>query len=272
MKPPNSHVTDEGNVWLSFAPHPINFSFSSLSTGVKGYEAHCEVFVGEELAELGKLDLLDIRQREYWAGQLQSMYPGIGEDWKWGRAFVMATEVLRQYFSGGDKLVEASQIPYVEPPPPLIDPLIGDTINLWAGHGGSLKSILSIMAAYQVSTGVPIIGEARGPVRNALILDYEELDEQRFGHRYRLISNIYPRPQTAGKLFYRSETLPITGTADTIRRLCDQNDIGFVVIDPLINARGGAAESSSDTAQAFMAIRSLGRPGSGDRPFAAGFG
>ena len=75
--------------------------------------------------------------------------------------------------------------------------------------------------------------------------------------------------------------MPITTTANTIRRVLDEQQIGFVVIDSLGIARGGAAESSADTIAAMDAIRSLKRPvlvldhlkqndgkGSGqDRPF-----
>ena len=260
MNHPTSTVSNEGDVWLSYHPVPVRMRFWSIAR--KGYKARCDIYVNDQTVELGEIDLLDLRQRETWASQLAVQHPRFffDEGWDWRRAFVMATERMREYFAGPDRLIEASEIPYIEPPPPLINPIIDDTVNVWAGHGGALKSVLSVMAAYQISTGVPILGRADVHNRNSLILDYEEMDEQRFGHRYRLIRSIYPRPEGSSKLFYRNEFAPITDTADAIRRLCDENDIGFLVIDPLINARGGAAESSSDTQAAMDAIRSLRRP------------
>ena len=94
-------------------------------------------------------------------------------------------------------MTDAEAIAYVEPPMALIDPVIGRTRSMCgAGQGGSLKSIISIMAAYQITTGESIIGQSRVPPRNALILDYEEVDSSTFGYRYRMIKQTLPTART----------------------------------------------------------------------------
>ena len=272
-------------MWLSFEGGRVYLRFSAIVRGSKGYETRCEIYVDGLLADLGKLDLLDVRQRDFIASRLTEQSAFIGTEWSWHRAFVLATESLRSHFAGNEDLIDAETIAYTEPPEPLIDPIVDDTINVWAGHGGSLKSVVSIMAAYQITTNIPIVGHSRQQSRNALILDYEEMTEETFGYRYRMIRQLYPRPQQASRLYYRNETMPITTTADTIRRICDEYDIGFIVIDPFINARGGAAESSADTQAAMDAVRSLrrsvliidhlkqddGKGGGQDRPFGSVF-
>ena len=260
VNPPTSQITDAGDVWLSFEGQRVHMRFSAIVRGSGGYNTRCEVYVDGQLVELGKLDLLDIRQRDFLADRLDEQSAFIEPGWSWQRAFVLAAESLRTEFAGADDLVDADTISYTEPTPPLIEPLVDSTIQVWAGHGGSLKSVVAIMAAHQIVTNIPIIGFSKHRPRNALVLDYEEVEEDVFGYRYRMIKQLYPRPENAGKLYYRNETIPITETADSLRRICDRYDIGFVVIDPFIYARGGAAESSQDTQAAMSAIRSLRRP------------
>ena len=259
MNPPTSRIGDNGDIWLSYEGGRVWLRLSGVSHDGRGYEARCDVHIDDELTDIARIDLLDIRQRDFFADRLTEQGPYIDPDWNWQRAFMLATEALRTHFGGGEEMTNAESIAYVEPPPALIDPVVDDTINVWAGQGGSLKSIISIMAAYQITTALPIIGHSQCSPRNALILDYEEVDNTTFGYRYRMIRQLYAKPEMAGELYYRNETTPITESADNIRRLCDQYAIGFVVIDPFINARGGAAESSSDTQAAMDAIRSLGR-------------
>ena len=258
MNPPTSQITDNGDFWLYYEGGRVWVKLSGVKHDGRGYDSRCEVYIDGRLAEIAQVDLLDLRQRGILAERLGNG-PNIGPDWDWDVAFVLATEALRHSFGGGDEMTNAEHIAYTEPPMALIDPVVDDTINVWAGQGGSLKSILSIMAAYQIATGIPIIGNSQAAPRNALILDYEEVDNSTFGYRYRMIRQLYPRPEHAGDLYYRNEATPITESADNIRRLCDQYGVGFVVIDPFINARGGAAESSTDTQAAMDAIRSLGR-------------
>ena len=257
MNPPTSQVMENGDLLLAYEGGRVLLRFSNISHDGRGYTARCEAIVDGALADMATINLLDIRQRDLFADKLNEQAGMVG--WSWRRAFVLATDTLRTYFSGGDDMTDAETIAYVEPPSALIEPVIDDTINVWAGQGGSLKSIVSIMAAYQITTGEPIIGHSKVPPRNSLILDYEEVDNSTFGYRYRMIKQLYPRPDQACRLFYRNETAPITETAGTIRRLCDQYEIGFVIIDPFINARGGAAESSADTQAAMDAVRSLRR-------------
>ena len=257
MNPPTSQVLENGDLLLTYEGNRVLLKFSSITHDGRGYTSRCEAFVDGQLADMARIDLLDIRQRDLFADKLTEQVPIL--EWSWRRAFILATETLRTHFGGGDEMTDAEAIAYVEPPMALIDPVIDDTINVWAGQGGSLKSIISIMAAYQITTGESIIGQSRVPPRNALILDYEEVDSSTFGYRYRMIKQLYRRPEQACSLYYRNETAPITESAGTIRRLCDQYGIEFVIIDPFINARGGAAESSADTQAAMDAVRSLRR-------------
>lgn len=282
MDAPASFVLSDGSVEHQFLGGAIRLIYRDIRKGGPGYEATCSVYFDRTAIDHVRINLLDQRNR-YFIVQSLSRHTAHIPDWDWHRAFVLSTEAMRDYFAGGEDLIDLRA---VQPEPislPLIDPIIEDTIVLWAGHGGIFKSLFSLLAVHQLATGKEILGRGDGKIRNCLVLDYEEPTPSAAARRVRLIEQRHPMGPDGemGRVWYRNEGMPIITTAPTLARLVDEYDIGFVVIDSLGVARGGAAESSHETIAAMDAIRSLGRPclvldhlkqddghGSGqDRPF-----
>ena len=155
--------------------------FRDIVRGGAGYEAKCEVYIGQELVEMVRLDLLDQQRRYFVADKLNRLSQARGMIWDWQQTFVFAASALKQHFGGTEELMDLSKVIFETPPQPLIDPVVEDTINVWAGHGGNFKSLLSLLAAYQISTGINILGVSKQPPKNVLVLDYEESTERNRG-------------------------------------------------------------------------------------------
>ena len=260
MEPPKTAVQDDGSVVHWFADGIVTMVFRDIRKGGPGYEAKCSIYLQGRAIDHVRIDLLSQQNRHFVVNSLQRHVVPVS-DWDWLQAFVFSAEAMQRYFAGGTELVDLRTIIPKAAAAPLIDPIIEDTIVVWAGHGGIYKSVLSLLAVHQLTTGIPILGGSHGSVRNCLILDYEEPTPDTAARRARLIERRHPTHQIdgLGRVWYRNEMMPITSTAPTIRRLLDEHNIEFVVIDSLGVARGGAAESSYETIAAMDAIRSLGR-------------
>ena len=280
MKEPERVLQGDGSVALVFAEHRISMVFQDFMRDSRGYEAKCQVFVNGRLVEFVRLDLLDQQRRYFVADKLPRL-----PDWSWQEAFVVAARSIKGYFGGDEELLDLDNLPIEGLPMPLIDPLVQSTITVWAGQGGSYKSLFSLLAAHQIRSGLEILGKSYLPPVNVAVLDYEEITYNFARQRLAEIARSYPAPPGSMKFWYRPEQMPITRTAQTLRRVLDKHDIGFVVIDSLTLARGGAPESAADTALAFEAIKHLNRPvlvldhlkhddgkgGGQDRPFGSVF-
>ena len=259
MEPPRTAVQDDGSVAHWFNDGLVTLVFRDIRKGGPGYEAKCSIYVSGRIIENLRIDLLNQQQRHFIVQSLERRIVPIA-DWDWQRAFVLSAEAMQHYFAGGNDLIDLRLVVPKAATDPLIDPIVEDTIVVWAGHGGNYKSVLSLLVVHQLTTGIEILGRSSGGIRNCLILDYEEPTPDTAARRARLIERCHPvQMGGVGRVWYRNEVMPITSTAPTIRRLLDEHNIQFVVVDSLGVARGGAAESSHETIAAMDAIRSLGR-------------
>ena len=248
-------VLPDGGVRMDWPQAGVTMIFSDIKKATKGYQAKCDIAIDGRTVNIVEFDLLDQRQRYFLERDLFEK-----RQWDWHGAFVQAAFDLRKYFGGGDEVVNLDSVMLQAPPSPLIDPIVDSTINVWAAHGGTGKSIMAIAAAYQLTTGAHILGYSKYPPMNTLILDYEEVDAYIAAWRRYLIMCGHPAALGDKSMFYRNESMPIVSTAPTLKRIIDDMEIGFVVIDSLGIARGGAAESATDTIAAMDAIRFLGVP------------
>ena len=242
MEPPNTAVRDDGSVVHEYLGGRVRLHFRDIKRGGPGYEAKCSVYFDGRAIDHVRIDLLNQQQRHF-VVQALNRHPTSVPGWDWHDALVLSTEAMQRFFAGGTEMVDLRTITPPPPSAPLIDPIVEDTICLWAGHGGIFKSVLSLLVVHQLTTGIQILGPSAPEVRNCLILDYEEPTNFTAARRARLIEQRHPSPQVGalGQIWYRNETMPITTTAPTIRRVLDEHNIEFVVIDSFGIARGGRA-------------------------------
>ena len=249
---------EDGRLKVYWPSANVELLFSNIDASLKNMETEFEVISNGITIELSRINMLNSGQRYYCVQRLQSK-----KDWNWDDAFVLASIELRNYFSGGDEIINLNDVTVEAMPPALVDPIVENTLNVWAAHGSTGKSVFALATAIQVSKGMDILGQTGYEPQNVLILDYEENTSAKASYRNRLINNGHPGYSMSGDfctVWYRNEMSPITRTAPNLKRIIKKRNIGYVIIDSLGIARGGSAENSSETIAAMNAINYLGIP------------
>ena len=258
LSKPEFEALEDGRLKVYWPSSNIELLFSNMDASLKNLECEFEVVFNGVTIELSRINMLNSAQRYYCVQRLQSK-----KDWYWDDAFVLASIELRNYFSGGDEIINLNDVAVEKLPPPLVDPIVENTLNVWAAHGSTGKSVFALATAIQVSKGLDILGPSGYKPQNVLILDYEENTSSKASYRNKLINAGHPGYGMSGDfctVWYRNEMSPITRTAPNLKRIIKKRNIGYVIIDSLGIARGGSAENSSETIAAMNAINYLGVP------------
>lgn len=271
-------TSDRGSYRVTWeAPHFITFDFDLLRAERTG-DVTGEVTVRVASPDLhdhlhqARLTMTGTRSRAELANQLRRRLPGT--DWD---ALVEGScvKVLRAFREGEPAILLRD----AEKPPDagwLLPPLVlGRLPTILFGDGGTGKSWLVLAAALSIHTDQPLLGIAPTARRRVAYLDWELEDWEQRERMRMLVGDQEP------DLIYRRCSGPLRDQVDSLRRLIRDRGIGFVVIDSIGPACGGAPEESAVALGFFEALRMLGvgalcvahvnRAGDTDKPFGSAF-
>jgi len=126
-------------------------------------------------------------------------------------------------------------------------------VNILYGDGATAKSTIALALMVSIQTGEPIVGEEPKLLHKGLYLDWED-DVETHGERYGWL-NIQTEAQA---ILYRKMYGTLADQIDEVRRLVDEHNIGFLVVDSAALACGSEPEKAEPPIRLFNAIRSIG--------------
>jgi hypothetical protein len=200
-----------------------------------------------------KLNLTSHRARQDFAKRCARRFGGVDWDDLIERACVEALAVRRQ----GEPVVRLADVPAEAAPVYRVAGWVPDDgATILYGDGGVGKSTLALAVAASVALGEPFMGLPTLKGR-PLYLDYETSARQQ-ARRLRLLAQGMewtPAPD----VLYKNLNVPMPDLGPELRRLCDVEGVGMVILDSLAYAGGGQPEADP-TLAVFRVLNSLRRP------------
>lgn len=140
----------------------------------------------------------------------------------------------------------------------LLRPLVGRTgATSLVAPGEAGKSLLCLAVACAVASGdAHYLGMRPAHSGPVLYLDWEA-DSEAHHERLRALSGDRPAPKD---VFYRTEKLPLSRSADALAKFCDREGVALVVVDSVMLARAGDSNAPEDNIRFYSALRYLGPP------------
>tara|TARA_Y100000310_G_scaffold344993_1_gene461009 strand:+ start:4025 stop:5389 length:1365 start_codon:yes stop_codon:yes gene_type:complete len=176
----------------------------------------------------------------------------------WALTLEHGCEIATQHYRRGEAMAKVAQKPARHGNRFLIDPLIQfGELNLWYAEGGTGKSLLATYASLIVQAGMaPTDSRLKVRQANTLYLDYETtLDE--VNDRVHAFKEGMALGEEAD-FQYRRGTRPLAEDARYIKRMIDEFEIGFVVVDSLGMASGTGASDDEAFNRLFVTLRTWG--------------
>ena len=224
--------------------------------------AHIEIRRGDEhvqnLVHQSKLNLDSAPARQTLIRALDARFQP--DEIDWGAYVEMVSFLALRHWREGDPLIDLATIPRNERPRFLLAPYVEyDGPTVLFAEGGTGKSLLALAITYTIATNTPLLGLTPTANCPVLYLDWES-DVHTHAARLRSLAAGVRQPVPSGRIFYRRQAASLSESAAHLRRLIDEQHIGFLVVDSLASARGGEPESAETTLRLFGAARTLGIP------------
>lgn len=200
-----------------------------------------------------KLNLTSHRARQDFARRCVRRFDGVDWDDLIERVCVEALAVRRR----GEPVVRLADVSADATPTYRVAGWVPDDgVTILYGDGGVGKSTLALAVAASVALGEPFMGLPTIKGR-PLYLDYETSARQQ-ARRLRLLACGMEWTGTPDVL-YKNLNVPLPDLGPELRRLCDAEGVGMVVLDSLAYAGGGHPEADP-TLAVFRVLNSLRRP------------
>ena len=189
-------------------------------------------------------------------------YPDLGVKEDLDQVSRLDQVVDRLAFFTQKKLREGSPVEdlaYCEDLPPIRWQLEGllaqDVTTVFFGDGDTGKSFIALGLAQVMQSGHHLNMGFTPTKTNVLYLDYETsfFDQQR---RSSMIQKGFGFPQ-GGPIKYRHCHQSIPGDINTLHRIVQTNDIGYVIVDSLAGAAGAPLTEEPSISAVFSALRTL---------------
>lgn len=178
----------------------------------------------------------------------------------WFDHLAIAAELARQRYREGDPIVWLPNVSLDQVSRYLIRPFVFDrAITMLYGDGGSAKSVVALLMAVAVATGLEVAGchsEAQGPV---IYLDWED-DDVTHAERGRAIAAGLEIEWRGLPLAYQRMSTSLHDARRELRKRVAVEGFRFAVIDSLGMATGGDPNNSGEIIRCLQAARSLGIP------------
>lgn len=288
--PPLEAKEAERKVREAYAKHPPNASARDLPAGVTllsydsvmiEFETCRFVFSdleksGRELrAEMEVASLLPGTPKEPYTQSLNLLSPSsrdqcrreiehvLGNEPKgeWTALISRAVTNAQRAYLSVDRSVSTADIEAPETLEFIIPDLcVDDGINILFGTGSGGKTWLLMKAARSVSRGGLFLGR-QCQQRNVLYVDFET-GVRTYGYRMRrLCAGDGETLEDARNIrFWNGKGLPFADQVESIKRTCEEHEIGLICLDHLAAACGGDANEQSIATRFANAVGKIGLP------------
>lgn len=191
---------------------------------------------------------------------LEGLY---SKEYDWPKVLNISLALARDAYLRQDRGEDAYNIPEPIGDVLLVPPLVvADGPTILFGDGSSLKSYFSFKLAACVGLGEPFCG-FRTPCLKVMVVDYED-SRGNFRRRMRRImrgidsalDDLLPE-----MLYYwPGKGIPLKDQVDAIRRKCEKEGIGLLIIDSAAPACGDDPSDPKATIALFTALKRIGLP------------
>lgn len=191
---------------------------------------------------------------------LEGLY---SKDYDWPRVLNISLALARDAYLRQDRGEDAYNIPEPIGDVLLVPPLVvADGPTIFFGDGSSLKSYMTFTLAACVGLGAPFCG-FQTPMLKVMVIDYED-SRGNFRRRLRRImrgidsglDDLLPE-----MLYYwPGKGIPIRDQVDAVRRKCEREGIGLLIIDSAAPACGDDPSDPKATIALFTALKRIGLP------------
>lgn len=135
----------------------------------------------------------------------------------------------------------------------LVEPFIEEhAITVLFGPGGSGKSALGLGMA-MTAAGAPIIGSLAASSHQALYLDWEATRHDQ-AWTYRALLNGYDSESPGPLVSHKRMRVPFRDAVSSLAQEIAEKDIGLIVIDSMMIARGSDPNEAGGTVEFFAAL------------------
>jgi hypothetical protein len=240
----------------------IMFNFETLIYSKNELEATLScVFLEVGMCEKefeARINLKSLSSRESFARQLSNSF---GKEIPWALLLSHACKIVSDaYKESMLNLAQTADQITTKPTEFLLNPFLEDgASNIIFGKGGTGKTFLALRMAMSLAAGIQFLGEMPLLPQKTLFLDYENTD---FTFRWRVdklakFCDGFTEEHKKMLYYLPSKGMPLYELRDTINILIKKHNIGFLIIDSVALACGGAPEEAQNAIRYFNAINSF---------------
>ena len=184
-------------------------------------------------------------------------------DIDWHGLFTQVNYLAKERYRQGEPIIDLATVEAADRARWLLPNFIEQTSRptLIAAGGGTGKSTIGIAAAMSEATAIPFLGIQPEVVCPVLYLDWEA-DPEIHAERCQSLWNGAGLEGrfSSESLFYQRQVASLHQLVKSLKKKVIEYDIGFLVLDSVGMARGGAPEDAESTIQLFNAVRKLNLP------------
>lgn len=238
----------------------VTLTFSEMEKTARALDSEVSIQTFQDKARpyTERTNLLSSSARTELRRELDNMY---GKETGWTQVLNTAWALARDTYLRQDRGVDVFDIPDSVGDPLLVPPLVAaNGPTTFFGDGSSLKSYFLFSMALSMGLGARTFAGLSVPYLPVLVVDYED-DASNFRRRLkRVAKGIEPDMDPMGVHYWPAEGIPLRDQVDAIKRKCDKEGIGLVIIDSAGPACGGAPEDAVVALSFFRALKKLGLP------------
>lgn len=205
-----------------------------------------------------RLNLLSMSSRDGCRRELEGLY---GKNFGWTALLASAVTKAQDAYLKIDRAERFSQIA----PPDRLQFVVADMVpenglTILFGSGSSLKTYLLYAMALSVSRGLEFL-ERKTQRRKVMLIDYET-GRETAAYRMRRVAEGMGLPMSAVNdvHFWWADGIPLPDQVESIKRSCEANGVGLVMLDHLAVACGADASDQTTANRMQRAMARLNLP------------
>lgn len=250
---------DSVKVTVPTALGPVTLSFAEMEKASRALEAEVEVScsASDQRPYSQRMNLLSSSARNDLRLDLNNIY---GKEYNWSLILNTALSLAREAYLQQDRGVDVFDIPEPIGEVMLVPPLVvADGPTIIFGDGSSGKSYLTFRLALSMAMGT---GFCSFPVPYVpvMVIDYEDSSPNFRRRLNRLANGIEPGMAPMNVFYWPANGIPLKDQAEAIRRKCEKEGIGLIIVDSAAPACGGPPEDSECVLGYFRALKKIGLP------------
>jgi hypothetical protein len=241
------------------SPSHISVVFDLFTTERRTGETSAEVKIysaaDNKTLHITRLNLLSTVAHERLAKYLEPRTAHLNADWP--DMISYACQVALEWHRTGEPAILLRDAPEPIFGSKLIPPILtADGPTILFGDGGSGKSLIALALGLSLHTGRVLIDglEPEAEVRVGF------LDWEWEGHVHkRRMARLWPTSDLPDLVYVKCD-LPLRSEENRLRRIIKEHGLGFLIVDSVALAAGGAPEEAEVAVQFFNTLRLLGLP------------